>query len=256
MHPFRALYGREHDFPIRKDRPAKSYFLAAIPRVGSTHLAVSLWRTGLLGAPMEYLNLKDRAGDVKKYGDGDLFRYWESVQSRRTSPNGVFGSKLFTNDFWEVFNLDKRALSMITADYVVQLRRRDRLQQAISYSRARLTRVWIPASEEDRRTEAEYDFDHICESLVAIGRQERSWEKIIERTEARAITLYYEDFDSDTDSAVKQVMDFLGVGEPGTPVENLPNMSRQRDNLSLQWLSRFNDDLESRGLTLHQIGGD
>ena len=51
------IVAREYDFP-EFDRRAQPYVIAESPRSGSQLLADLLWRTGLMGAPGEYLNLQ------------------------------------------------------------------------------------------------------------------------------------------------------------------------------------------------------
>ena len=54
-------YEAKFDFPARAAAPERPYLLATVPRSGSTYLSHVLWRTGCLGAPLEYLNF-DPAG--------------------------------------------------------------------------------------------------------------------------------------------------------------------------------------------------
>ena len=49
-------YEARFDFPHRATAPSRPYLLATVPRSGSTYLSHVLWRTGCLGAPLEYLN--------------------------------------------------------------------------------------------------------------------------------------------------------------------------------------------------------
>ena len=51
-------YEAKFDFPARDRAPERSYLLATVPRSGSTYLSHVLWRTGCLGAPLEYLNFE------------------------------------------------------------------------------------------------------------------------------------------------------------------------------------------------------
>lgn len=58
MHISALLYTREFDFPIRKGPPTTQLMIATMPRSGSTAFCLELWRTGLMGAPLEYVNPK------------------------------------------------------------------------------------------------------------------------------------------------------------------------------------------------------
>ena len=253
MHPFRKLYGQEHDFAYRDDAPTLSYFLAAIPRTGSTFLTIKIWEKGLLGAPLEYWNLHDREEDIARYGAGDLTRYWSNIRKRRTSENGVFGAKLFTSDIRSVCDRQPDALRLITADKIIRVRRRDLAQQAISYSRAKQSRVWIAGAPTAAPDAVAYDFEDLVGNVKAIRRQERSWDEIIERTEARAMSVYYEDFERDPDGEIATIADFLDVAGVGPKRIDLPPVLRQRDQRSTEWLERLSADLADRGLTLDEV---
>jgi trehalose 2-sulfotransferase len=240
-HPFRKLYRPEFDFPHYPGEPHKTYFLSAIPRTGSTWFSLQLWRTGVLGAPLEYLNMGDREEDIDAFG-GDLHAYWRWVRQRRTSPNGVFGSKLFTGNIRHVYDRQESALELITADYLIDLRRRDHIQQAVSYARARQTKIWIDGGVRPT-VEPVYDFDLLLDCLDAIKRQEASWRDIAERTGARVLTFYYEDYSVDPRGSVLKMMEFMDVRAAAHPLTHVPDISKQRDATSAEWARRFTAEL-------------
>jgi LPS sulfotransferase NodH len=243
-HPFRKLYRAEFDFTHYPEEPRKTYFLSAIPRTGSTWFSLQLWRTGVLGAPLEYLNMGDRVDDTDTFS-GDIHAYWRWVRQRRTSPNGVFGSKLFTGNIRDVFDRQHSALQLITADYLINLRRRDHVQQAVSYARARQTKIWIGGGVR-QNVEASYDFDLLLDCLDAIERQEASWKAIAERTGARVLTLYYENYSADPDAAIRKILRFMNVSEPVSPLTHIPDIPKQRDAISAEWVRRFTAELGER----------
>src|SRR5207253_7487326 len=89
-------YEGKFDFAVRQQKPELSYLLASVPRAGSTYFSHSLWRTGCLGAPLEYLNFEPAGPYGFAANSTELQRQlWRSVLRRRCSPNGVFGLKAF-----------------------------------------------------------------------------------------------------------------------------------------------------------------
>src|ERR1051325_8501170 len=71
--------------------PQLTYLRASVPRAGSTYFSHLLWRTGCLGAPLEYLNFESAGPYGFASGSAELQRrLWRSVVRRRCSPNGVF----------------------------------------------------------------------------------------------------------------------------------------------------------------------
>ena len=78
-------YEGKFDFPARGQGPEQTYLLASVPRAGSTHFSHVLWRTGCLGAPLEYLNFLPLGpyGFAAKSPELQL-QLWRSVLRRRT----------------------------------------------------------------------------------------------------------------------------------------------------------------------------
>src|ERR1700744_2200063 len=136
-----TLYSADFDF--RAGTQVKmTYMLATVPRSGSSHCAIQFWRTGLLGSPLEYLNLADmerifmpRLQPSEVACDG-LNGYCHKGQELRTSPNGVFGYKAFMQSLYVVVRRHQELFDKIQPDYVVYLTRNDIVAQAVSYSRA------------------------------------------------------------------------------------------------------------------------
>ena len=150
-------YEGKFDFEARQQAPETAYLLASVPRAGSTYFSHLLWRTGCLGAPLEYLNF-EAAGPYGFAGASpDLQRrLWRSVLRRRCSPNGVFGVKAFPPQLEQLQTTNRSLLDDVLATilppgrprYIVDLRRRDRLAQAVSYARANLSGVWRSEQEK------------------------------------------------------------------------------------------------------------
>lgn len=97
-HLIGQLYSEAYDLLARKDRPKTRYMVASIPRSGSTYFCLQMWRQGVFGAPMEYINFPRLRRLIDRLGSGDVVRHWRRVQRVRTTPNGVFGYKSFVPD--------------------------------------------------------------------------------------------------------------------------------------------------------------
>lgn len=253
MHPFRKLYQQEYDFPRREEGPSFSYFLAAIPRTGSTLLSLKIWQKAALGAPLEYLNIADRRDDIRRFGNNNLYAYWENIKRRRTSPQGVFGSKLFPSDIRHLFGADPDALNLIEADAVIRVERRDIISQAISYNRAMQSKIWIVGDPSAVSGEVSYSFDSIADNIRLIKRQIKSWSDIMRVTGARYITVYYEDFEDDANHEVGRIAEFLGFSITDSNTIPLPSISKQRDITSNHWHDKFSEELFKRGLSISEI---
>src|SRR5215471_8780918 len=78
----------------------KAYVIASSFRSGSTHLCISLWQTGVLGAPWEYFNYEiDKRFMYARLGCTSSADYYRKLAACRTSKNGVFGVKAHFRHF-------------------------------------------------------------------------------------------------------------------------------------------------------------
>ena len=225
--------------------PTKFYAICTTPRSGSTLVCSQLWREGRMGAPREYFNL-----------NGDLFRlqallqcrniahYTDELLRRRTSPNGVFGLKLFF-DHWHTF-LSSGRLERFGKMKFVHLQRRDRVAQAVSRVIATQTGLWDSATAA--RGAATYDFDAVLAARDGIEKQHRAWEQAFARLKAHPLELVYEEFCEDPAHHVAQICRFVGVdpAQAATPLP-VPTPTRQATAINAEWIERFNTELAGRG---------
>ena len=228
------LYGPAFDFPPRRE-PALRYILAVTPRCGGTLLALALWRTGALGAPLEYLNLPRLAPFRARLGGGDLPTYLAALERLRTSPNGVFGLKAFLTQLLDRRRDHEDLLHRLAPGAWIHLRRRDRLAQAVSLARAERTEAWV--GRESPGAEPDYSRELIEEKAAFLAWQDEGWRTLLEGAGAPVVTLWYEDVAADPDAAVRQVLAALNLR--AGPAITLPRLERQSDALSRRWIARY-----------------
>ena len=231
-------YTREFDFPYRHARPAIQLMIATLPRSGSTAFCLELWRTGLLGAPLEYTNLRWMDQDLRW---SKLLRreaeFWRVLQGVRTGPNGVFSYKFFVQSYVSILQEKPMLLGRISPTHVIYLVRKDKLAQAISYSRAIRSGAWF--ANVSGRKQCEYDQAHIRECLDKISRQEQSWEHVFGITDVSPLRVTYEGFLASPLSTVQAVLDFVVPGSANRPSLQIPDIEIQRDAESEDWKQRF-----------------
>lgn len=233
-----SLYEESNDFPFCQE-PRLKYVLAAIPRTGSTLLALLLWRTGCLGAPMEYLAIPFRDAMIARLGNGDVIAYWNALIRSRTSPNGVFGYKSFIQSMQYIAKHHQQLLPFISADRAVYLTRRNKIEQAVSLSKAIQSRSWFSSVVESRV--AEYKFNHIrfCEN--SINQQERSWEDAFALTQTKPLRIFYEDLQSTPSALVQSVADYLGISLDPSAAIGVPLIGKQFDRRNDEWVQRYSE---------------
>jgi LPS sulfotransferase NodH len=247
-----AMYGSDWDFFTHCELPRCRYVLATMPRAGSTLFSTRLWQTGLLGAPLEYLNfglarrLFERLGYPVKEVRTDAVRmgsYWRNLQRLRTSANGVFGCKLFVSNLVYMANRLPDFLNGIRPTHVVYLTRMDLVGQAISYSRAQRSRAWFGGVRVS--CTPEYDFEHIRGCLVSLCWQMAVWERLFKSWGVPLLRVNYEQLCKRPRQVVSEVANHLGVPRDPSAKFSLPLLVRQADRTTCEWRARFISDAAS-----------
>lgn len=240
-------YEAKFDYSPRDVPPTVPYLLAATPRSGSTFLSHVLWRTGCLGAPLEYLNF-DPSGPYGFASDSprEQERLWRAALRTRTSPNGVFGLKGFPMQFEA---LNERNLSLLRdvlrtvlpsreGGRVVYLRRRDRTAHAISYARALLSGVWRKEQERDGGGEPEYSAVALDRAARLIEAQEQAWQAMFGDLRIAPLEMWYEDVTADPRGAAERVAGYLGVALDARAAVEVPAIERQAQSGAREWAAR------------------
>ena len=236
--------------------PSLSYVICTAPRTGSSLLASALDRTGVAGHPAEYFDAHARNEDVwrRRLGIGSEAEYWDKVVSAGTTPNGVFGLKLHQHQ-WpalrrrlgppdaEATHLDELMRARLGDVRYIWLRRRNKIAQGISYSRAVLTDEWWrdakrPTQDRQKPPEPVFDYDHVDRHVRLVREFDDYWLKFFRQHRVPALVLVYEDFVAAYEDTVRGVLRFLGVPETGAAIP-APGFERQADDRSLDWERRY-----------------
>lgn len=244
MHTITRLYSQEFDFLAEVSKPSTHYMVATMPRSGSTLFCLELWKTGALGAPMEYLNLEAGNGIITRLSASlDIQKYWIDVQRLRTSPNGIFGYKMFMSNWLYIAKKHPEFLKKITPKKIIYLTRNDKLGQAISYSKAIRSNAWFSGLKKN--TPVEFDRDHInyCKNLIS--QQEMFWEKLFVLTETNVLRVTYEELMLNPRAIAEKVAVDLGIAVNNVERLAIPLIGIQRDRSSLDWKRLYTDVVAS-----------
>jgi trehalose 2-sulfotransferase len=258
--------GPEHDRPERSraSSAVRSYVVCSTPRSGSGLLCRGLASTGVLGAPLEYLNAVHRGILSERWGCGeDLGGYIAALHDRRSTPEGMFPIKVHWDQLVAVraeatsSNVDR--FSWDVADGVlsalfpnpvfVRIFRLDLDRQAVSLWRAQHSNVWSVAEENEAHAEshhAPYSFEGIeqCRRSIEIG--EACWTRLLRRVGADPVIVSYEQLICSFFETVALV---AGHIRPGVSVDVAPPRTRaMADDHSMQLLGRLVADREKRAL--------
>ena len=250
MHIINQLYMADYDFPQAGTKNI-SYMIATIPRSGSTYFALQLWRTGVLGSPLEYLNLEAMAHhflprfgiakeNIYKLSREEVVDYWEKVKLLRTSPNGVFGYKMFMIIFHRIIDVYPDIFDDIQPDYIIYLTRRDLIGQAISYSRAKLTKTWF--ADVPNVPQVSYDYEHIVQCRKEIEMQCKYWEGVFSQANIRPIRVTYEELLENHSETITRILNEMQVSPALNEALPIPMIKRQADKVTDTWRRQFEAD--------------
>jgi trehalose 2-sulfotransferase len=240
-HPIQNFMDVRLDFP--QSVPLRRAFIVASSyRCGSTFLCSHLWRTGLLGAPAEYLNiagsrmLRDVMMDRLRANSPE--DYFAKLLACRTSRNGVFGMKVHFHHFEAAMSWYPSMLNLLSPVTYIYLNRKDRLSQAVSMTKALQTDVWSSLESDAKRT-PQYNEAFIVQCLREIQQQNLSWLQWFETNSVAPFVVYYEDVVADTASVVRKIIDLLGAANEEPDRTHVPFIEKLGDEVNVEWRERF-----------------
>jgi LPS sulfotransferase NodH len=180
----------------------------------------------------------------------DYREHLERALTRGTTPNGVFGAKLMwghREDFLrlvrtlpELAGVPERELldALFPNLTYVWVRRGDPVRQAVSLWKAIQTQSWRAGQDGGRRREPVYHFEALHHLRRMLERNDSAWGRWFEERGLQPLELSYERIAADPATAVRTVLERIGVETDGVTVPD-PAMERQADTLSDDWVARY-----------------
>lgn len=228
-------FGQTYDFPCY-DRPANAYVICSTGRSGSHYLGHLFFSTGLLGSPLEYFHW----AHLKKWRDilgaSTELATVQGIVSRRTSPNGWWGTKTHWRQFKRMRALDIPS-NILTVRHYVFIRRADILSQAISLVIAQQTNQWISFHTAPCR-EPVYSRHSISEAIDEIGKENANWNDFgATLSEDVQSNVLYEDLLTEPTEIVRRVARRIGARE--SAVIGTPRTERQATDRNENWKDRY-----------------
>jgi LPS sulfotransferase NodH len=231
-------------FGVHRGNVVKGYILLSEARSGSSWLCSIANATGEMGKATETLGRRYLGASANRVSPEEFFRL---VLEGSSTANGRFGMKIFPKHLkWaqSQFGFDFIAKCQAEHDVkVVQLRRSDRIAQAISLHRARNTSQWT--SDKPQVREPRYKFEEICSAYFQIAESETFWRSYCELRQLEVETFFYEDLRDDPSPFLTALAAHLDVSRPA---ETSSELSVQSDKTTDQWRCRFEEDARSRGV--------
>jgi len=234
------------DQPMFEGR-GTDYFICSIPRSGSTLLSYLLRDSGVMGVPHEYLHptvhlpvLARRFQSIRQDGTVDIDLYLRQLHKRRSTTNGIFGLKAHFSQLFPLLHIPAIAKSFEGA-WLIRIRRRDLIRQAISYYTADVTGVWstLDAASLADVPPPEYNGVAISQYLSTILAEDEGWEGLLADRKSSVLNVWYEDLVSDTDRVCRAVCDHVRVRSASTFDLARAGLQRLGAARADEWKRRF-----------------
>jgi trehalose 2-sulfotransferase len=233
--------------------PAISYIIASVQRSG-THLLCSILRsTGIAGSPGEYFLSKPGEAWEKRWGTPSRIAYVQQVLRQNTAANRVFGTVVMWSYFERMLQLLQEIpdyQNLIGAQLLavvfnkpkyIWMRRRNHVEQAVSWAMACQTGVWTKKGEEKSQPHAvpEFDFKVIDEWCKRIAAHDEGWANYFRENQIEPLVLFYEDVVASHRTAAQRVLEFLRLPfVPGLEIPP-PTVEKQATRISEEWAARY-----------------
>jgi LPS sulfotransferase NodH len=214
-------------------------------------LAHVLHETNHFGFPLEYANPGYLQEWKKVLGTSSVSETLRELLRNRTSPNGVFGIKVH---YWQIRQLGGFAgmKELFPDPYYVLLSRRNVLKQAISWSIAAQTGVWIDGQREISTT-PQYDYNDINWRLRRTILYNASWRYLLVANACQYLDISFEEAVENTGDSVRRIAQFMNLDLDVGVIPDQPVTKKQGSSLNNDWERRFLLDYEEGELLKGRI---
>lgn len=213
----------------------KGFILCGYARTGGTLLCRALHATGRFGYAQEYFNARAAEPLAGRSYPSNRAAQLLEIERRGTAPNGVYGVKMFADQFDALRGFDW--IGGLPNPVFIHLERRDALGQALSNVRALQTNQWN--TEQPVRGEAVYDEAAIRAELLRTASYRARWQLFFARNGIEPLWLTYEEVIADLSGAVGRIAAQLGIDDLPDPLPELATLQPQADATNAGWRAKF-----------------
>jgi LPS sulfotransferase NodH len=251
-------------------RPPNSYVICTSPRSGSTLLCRLLREVGNAGFPESHFHAPSLEKWLGHYGLGQtefstrqdaLKAVLKSAQERGRGASDIFGLRLQRHSF-DFFieqlcvlypslpNDNSRIDAAFGKTLFVHLTRENKLDQAISYVKAKQSGLWHMApdgTELERLSEPKepiYDATAIAAQLALSEQMETDWKAWFAKEQIKPMQVTYGELSAAPYATLGRILKALGL-ESGTRDEVTPPVAKMADATNREWAKRFRSETRS-----------
>jgi LPS sulfotransferase NodH len=226
---------------------ATAYIVAATPRTGSSLLCEGLSATGVAGFPDEVFAPHLREIWREHFGLDEsvgISQYVDAALRYGTSGNGVTAFKIHAMHVpglaWELGSAPGEVLPLLLPDArFINIVRRDRRAQALSWFRANETDEWFRLGDAPAPPPPALDLDAVRELEASIDHQQAEWREYFAERRITPLTIEYESLVGHYRGEVARALDFLGLPPLGAAAIPQPRLARQADSVTTDWRRRL-----------------
>jgi LPS sulfotransferase NodH len=237
--------------------PHTSYLICATPRSGSFLLCEALKSTGVVGKPGEFFDRGDMAKLAERWGVSNYKENYGDYLSKAlaygTTVNGVFGAKVMWGYFkkfihrlrklpeYHAVPLPELMPAVFPNLHYVWITRRDKVRQAISFTKAVQTGIWSqkPGKSSVPVKEPRFDFEEIDQTIQELEDHDAAWNQYFELCGVKPFTVVYEEFTAAYEATAIAILGYLSVPVPEGMAFAPRSMTKQADALSEEWVQRY-----------------
>jgi trehalose 2-sulfotransferase len=225
----------------------RRYIIASTPRSGSSLLCEGLCASGVAGRPAEVFAPDFRDPWYSRWKvrrEARFEEYLEAALRFGTTPNGIYAMKIQWMHV-PVLAVDARYIgspegvldSLFPGATFVNIVRRDRRAQAISWFRACETNEWFrtESTKAPDNSKRRLDIERVRYLECHLDGQQSSWERYFRDRNIQPLIVEYERLANGYRGEIARVLAFLGL-DPAQGLE-IPNarLFRQADSISEAW---------------------
>ena len=123
----------------------------------------------------------------------------------------------------------------------IWMRRRNQVEQAVSWSMACQTGIWSqkPEKKSHPRAVPEFDFKVIDEWCNRIAAHDEGWANYFRESQIEPLVLFYEDIVASHRTAAERVLEFLELPFPPGLEIPPPAVEKQANQISHEWAACY-----------------